>query len=147
MRKIFKQFIASLTAATMLVTGMTSIVSNAANFTEKMVDITSADSTYSLRYSYLFSNVGQSGTYASGNLLTLRTSTRITISFGGAMSSQAAVTIVNSSNTNETYGTFIIPTDTATTLYTYYTLPAGSYKFYVVPYYGTKTSGSFLVTV
>ena len=146
MKKSFKKIAASLVAATMLVTGMTGVVSSAANVAEEPASVTSVDSVNN-SHDYSFSNVGTKGAFAYGELLTLTRSTRITISFSGATSSQAAVTVVNSSDVDDTYGTFYIPTNVTTTLYTYFTLPAGSYKFYVTPYNGTTTSGGFRVTV
>lgn len=145
MKKSFKKIAASLVAATMLVTGMTGIVSSAANVTEETASVASVDNVNS-SLDYHFTNAGQSGAYALGELLTLTQSKRITISFSGATSSQAAVTIVSSSDRFDTYGTFYIPTNVSTTLYTYFTLPAGSYRFYVTPYNGSTTTGGFRVT-
>ncbi len=142
----FKKIVAFAAAAVMAVSAMAVSVSAATVIPEE-TSISSEGIVYSAKHNYSFSNVGQRGAYASGDIITLTRSADLTISFSGASSSAAAVTIVNSSNVNDTYGTFIIPTGVSTTLYTYYSLPAGSYRFYVTPYDGISTSGSFTATV
>lgn len=146
MKKITKKVVATLTAILTLITGMTGFVSSAANVDTKSVTATAEGTTRTSTHSYRFSNVGTSDAYASGDVITLTTSTTIKISFGAATPAQALVTVVSSSDVSETYGSFIMPTYTQATLYTSFTLPSGSYRFYVTPYNGTSTSGAFTVS-
>ncbi len=57
MKKSFKKIAASLMAAAMLVTGMTGIVSSAADITEEPASIASEDAARNTTYSYRFSDV------------------------------------------------------------------------------------------
>lgn len=152
MKKSFKKIAASLVAATMLVTGMTGVVSSATDVSEEPTSVTSEDVTRSIKYSYRF-NVssqpgGPNGGEASGGALTLASAARIDISFGAVTSGcQALVTVHSTSYPNDTYGDFIMPTYAGATLHRYIDLPRGSYYFYVTPYGGNHTEGSFTVTV
>lgn len=98
-------------------------------------------------YDYVFEDVEQEGKYASGHLLVLPSDKTITIHFREAYPAAAAVTIINAYKDNDTYGTFIIPTYAGAELTHQTTLPAGAYRFYVTPYQGRRTSGSFRVEV
>lgn len=147
MKKSFKKIAASLMAAAMLVTGMTGIVSSAADINEEPASIASEDAARNSTYSYRFSDVGQSGRFLMSPTISIVNPTQIDISFGSSSPAQALVTVVSTSNFNDTYGNFIMPTYAGATLHTYISLPRGSYCFFVTPYNGTKTSGSFTVRV
>lgn len=66
MKKSFKKIAASLVAATMLVTGMTGVVSSAADVSEESTSVASVDNVNS-SLDYHFTNAGQSGAYALGS--------------------------------------------------------------------------------
>ncbi len=151
MKKSFKKIAASLMAAAMLVTGMTGIVSSAADINEEPASIASEDAARNRTFRYSFSDVGQDGRYLVSPVIPIANPTDIDISFGAVTSStQALVTVVNTNDHNDTYGNFIMPTYAGATLHTYISLPAGNYCFFVTPYGGdwySTTSGSFTVRV
>lgn len=148
MKKSFKKIAASLVAATMLVTGMTGVVSSAADVSEESTSVASEDVARNTSYRYTFSGVEPSGLYLMSPTIAIVNPTYIDISFGAVSSgSQALVTVVSTSNFNDSYGNFIMPTYAGATLHTSIYLPRGTYCFFVTPYNGTSTSGSFTATV
>ncbi len=143
MKNTFKKGIASVMAIATLMTGMTGIVSNAAEVKSNDTTISIDEPNTRSGKSFSFTNVGINGAYCYGTI-TLTSQKTITISFGP--SNGAALVSIRNASTDDECGAFIIPASAGTTLYCYFNLPAGSYKFYVTPYNCNNTSGGFHVT-
>lgn len=144
MKNTFKKGIASVMAIATLMTGMTGIVSNAAEVNSNDTAISIDEPNTRSGKSFSFTNVGTGGAYCSGTI-TLTSAKTITISFGHCSVGSALVSIRSASD-DTAYDSFVIPASAGTTLYFYTYLPAGSYRFYVTPYGCSSTSGGFYVT-
>ena len=144
MRNTFKRITASIMAVVSLSMGVTGVAANAAETDNYETSTITEDSILSSSKSFSFTNYGTDGAYVGGTI-TLTSAKTITISFGHCSVGSALVSIRNSS-TDDEYGSFVIPSTAGTTLYTYFSLPKGSYSFYVTPYGCNSTSGSFTVT-